>query len=291
MNPVVRKMLKIGGWCLGSLFALVATLMILLAFPGFMFAHQVEYRNLTIHSDEDLTGRIEPLLQRIDAQLATSEINAAGLRHHIFFGHGNRPFRTLQGARTTLIAYFLGIKPAPNYNASWPPYISHVVSLDVPDTAQDALLRQAWPGRFNMTHILTHEVAHSLVTQELGMAAVTKLPMWKNEGYPEYVAAAEARAAPGYSLRASVTRLLTADLRPLRDASGNILSLRYDCVGKSYLKDENGDFWHTCYYLARVLVEYSLDVKHLGFTGLAKPEVVEGEILREMLADYDAGRL
>lgn len=263
MGPRLRKTLKVTGWSFGSLLVLLVAFVGPLAYPGFMFAHQLEYQNITVHSEENLAGRIEPILARVNAQLAASEIHEPALAHDIFLGFGN---------------------------ASWPPHFSHVVSLDEPDVADDALLRPQWPGRFNMTHILTHEIAHSLIAHKMGLRETARLPMWKAEGYAEYVAATRLRANPAYTLRESVTRVMAAELGPFRDASGSFQPLRYDCVGKSYLKDEQGDSWHTCYYLARVLVEYSLDVKHLGFAQLAKPEIVEGEILSEMLSDYADGR-
>ncbi len=140
-----------------------------------------------------------------------------------------------------------------------------------------------------MTNVLTHEVTHSLVFARLGLANTARLPMWKAEGYPEYIAATAARSQAGYTLRASVARLLEADLTWLRDAQGNFAPLRYDCIGKSYLKNEVGDFWHTCYYLSRVLVEYLLDKKGLSFDQLAQPSVNESEPLRELLGAYHAG--
>jgi hypothetical protein len=115
--------------------------------------------------------------------------------------------------------------------------------------------------------------------------------MWKAEGYPEYIAMSGSRLRPGYSLHASIERLLNADLSGLQDARGEFLPMRYDCIGKSYLKDENGNFWHTCYYLSRVLVEYLLDRKGLTFDELAQPSVNESETLRELLGAYRDGEL
>ena len=60
---------------------------------------------------------------------------------------------------------------------------------------------------------------------------------------------------------------------------------------QTVLKDENGDDWHTSYYLARVLVEYSLDIKGMSFEQLADPGVRDTDVMRELLADYAAGEL
>jgi hypothetical protein len=166
-----------------------------------------------------------------------------------------------------------------------------VVILDVPDPEHDALLRRGWRAHNNLTHILTHEAGHMQVFNRLGLSRSVALPMWKAEGYPEYLAARLIRTAPAYSLRSSVTRVLTANLAAFRDEHGNFQSLHYGQVGASFLRDENGDDWHTSYYLARVLVEYSLDVKGMSFEQLADPGVREADVMRELLADYAAGKL
>jgi hypothetical protein len=286
----MAKTLKVAGWSIGTLFALLALFVGLLAFPGFLFAHKLEQGNLA-YSDEELTGSLEPVLREIDRRLATSAIDDPAITHRIFFGHDAQIFGALQRTRAEIVYRTIGMKPASSYNVSWPPHVSHIVTFDVPDAAHDALRRAAWPGHFNMTHILTHEVTHTLVAAKLGLANLPRLPMWKSEGYPEYVAMVASRSQPGYSLRTSVARILAADLAWLRNVQGEFEPMRYDCVGRSYLKDENDDSWHTCYYLSRVLVEYLLDEKGLTFDQLMQPSVTESETLREMLGAYDAGDL
>ena len=194
MKPAVRRTLRICGWSFGALLLPAVVFAGLLAFPGLFFAQKFEYRNYTVHCDGDPGGDMEPILARIDSQLATSEINDATLEHDIFFGHENGPFRAVQGMRAALVERFMGLKPSPNYNASWPPYVNHVVSFDSPDAAHDVLLRAAWPGQVNMTHVLTHELAHTLVVRRLGISGAMNLPFWKTEGYPEYLASSALRA-------------------------------------------------------------------------------------------------
>ena len=291
MGSGLRKALRIGGWSFGGLLLLVVLFVGLLAFPGFMFAHQLEYRNITVHSDEQLRGSIEPILAGMEAQLSASEISDPALQFDVFLGHDNAAFRLLDRLRWAIVTRVAGIGPSPNYATGWPPYFNHVVILDAPDPEHDALLRQGWRARLNMTHILTHEAGHTQVFNKLGLRACMALPMWKAEGYPEYIASHALRAAPGYSLRSSVTRVLTANLAGFRDEQGNFRSLHQGQLGASFLKDENGDDWHTSYYLARVLVEYSLHVKGMTFEQLIDPAVRDTDVMREMLGDYAAGRL
>ena len=44
----------------------------------------------------------------------------------------------------------------------------------------------------DLAHIVTHEIVHTLVEEELGRFAAKRLPRWKLEGYCEYAAVREA---------------------------------------------------------------------------------------------------
>jgi hypothetical protein len=288
---MLRKVLRIGGWSLGSLVVLFGAVTALLMFPGFMFAHETRLANLTLYSDEDRSQDFEPVLREIHARLATSAIDAANTEHRIFLGHDKFFFGLVQNARARLVELTIGVKPSLTYNASWPPAISHVVTFRVPDTARGSLLSNTWPPAQDTIYLLTHEVAHSLVSEELGLRRAAALPLWKAEGYPDYLAATAIRRAPGYSLRNAVARLLRADLAALLDTEGDLRALRYDCIGRSYVTIETGDYWNTCYYLSRLLVEYQLDTKGLPFDALMDPRVTDVETWRELRATYEAGRL
>jgi hypothetical protein len=286
-----RKVLRIAGWSLGSLLVLLAAFIALLAFPGFMFAHETRHANLTLHSDADLSKDFAPVLREIHARLAASTIDAPATGHQIFIGHDMALFGWLQDARAWFFESTLGMKPSLTYNASWPPAVSHVVTFRIPDPARNKLTSDRWPPAQDTIYLLTHEVTHSLVSEKLGLRRVAALPLWKAEGYPDYVAATAIRRAPGYSLRDSVARLLRVDLTSMLDGGGNLPGLRYDCIGRSYITIETGDYWNTCYYLSRLLVEYQLDRKGLTFDALMDPRVNESDTWREMLATYEAGRL
>jgi len=65
----------------------------------------------------------------------------------------------------------------------------------------------------------------------------------------------------------------------------------YGCIRFGVLDDEEGRRWNTCYYVARVLVEYLLDVKGMTFMELMRSEVTDTGTLEELLAAYDAGNL
>jgi hypothetical protein len=288
---MLRKVLRIGAWLFASLLAVIAALTALLLFPGFMFAHEIKLANLTLYSNADQSKEFEPVLREIRVRISASIIDTPATQHRIFIGHDQAIFGVVQNARARLIERTLGVKPSLTYNASWPPTISHVVTFRVPDFTHGKLVSDTWPFMQDMAYLLTHEVTHSLVSERLGLQRAAGLPLWKAEGFPDYVAATTIRRAANYSLRDSVARLLRADLTSLLDAAGNLRPQHYDCIGRSYITIETGDYWNTCYYLSRLLVEYLLDRKGLSFDGLMEPGVTEADTWRELRAAYEAGTL
>jgi hypothetical protein len=270
---------------------LLVVFITLLAFPGFMFAHETRHANLTVYSDVDLSKEFAPVLREIHSRLAASTIEAPATEHRIFFGHDKVFFGWLQDARAWIVERAIGMKPSLTYNVSWPPAVSHVVTFRVPDLSKGKLVSDGWPPAQDTIYLLTHEVTHSLVSERLGLRRVAALPLWKAEGYPDYVAATGIRSTPGYSLRNSMARLMRADLTAMLDAEGKLRALRYDCIGRSYVTIETGDYWNTCYFLSRLLIEYQLDRKGLTFDALMDPRVSDVDTWRDMRAAYEAGSL
>ena len=291
MNRRLRGILKLMGWSIGGFVLLLTAFAGLLAFPGFMFAHEVAFANLSAYSDDDRSEALAPVLQEIHARITQSTIDAPATTHRIFFGNDKPLFGFLQNARARLVQATIGQTPSATYNASWPPQVSHVVTFRMPDFDRGKLVSESWPKTQDTAYLLTHEITHSLVLERLGMRRAAALPLWKAEGYPDYVAATVIRHAASYSLRDSMTRLMHADLASMRTATGDIQPLDYRCIGQSYVTIETGDFWNTCYYLSRLLVEYQIDVKGLTFDELMAPAVNDVDSWRELRAAYEAGRL
>lgn len=279
----IKRLLKIAGLTFGSLLALFSVYLALLIYPGVLFAHSETYGNLTIHSDDDLTG-IDRILREIDQALMTSEINDPDVEHDIFLGNGNRIFRWTQKYSSS-----------PSYNISLPPYISQVVTFYRPIIESESLVhpvRGAALVNQSLVRTLAHEVVHTLIRAELGLRGVIRTPLWKQEGYADYVAAsASILADSDYRLRDSVDRILSQELSWLFDEQGSFVSFGYDCLRHGVVTDEEGRWWNTCYYLSRVMVEYVLDVEAESFQTLMSPEVTDTAIWSRLIAAYEADRL
>jgi hypothetical protein len=75
------------------------------------------------------------------------------------------------------------------------------------------------------------------------------------------------------------------------DNQGNFGRVSYGCQRFGVLNDEEGRRWNTCYYVARVMVEYNLDIKGMSFHELMNPRITDSETLAELFAAYESGTL
>ena len=274
----MRRSLRILGYTVGGLFTLLVAYVGLLVYPNVLFAHHVEYGHFRVHSDQDLGPELEELLNDMEEALATSEIYDSTLRHDVYFGYGNAAFDALHPV------------PVLTYNLSLPPYSSQIITFRIPDFEADALRHPNRREAVNLRHTLTHEVVHTFLMAKLGLRGVARAPLWKQEGYADYVAASTTTFRnDSYTIRASVERILAQDLSWLKDSDGNFTSMPANCSSRGSIRNEEGFVWPACYYVARVLWEYLLNEKGLTFDYVMKPAVTDAGMLHELIATYDAG--
>jgi hypothetical protein len=293
MRKIFRKLLKIGGLTIGGVLALFSAYLVLLIYPGVLFANSAEYDNLTIYSDDALNA-VQPILESIDRALQTSEINDTTIQHEIFLGYNNSAFKAIQRLRDAISTRAIGRGCGVTCNISLPPYVSHSMTFYMPVIETDSLVHPDGSSRVNqsLSRTLTHEVVHTLMMAELGLQRIARTPMWKQEGYGDYVAASTTiLASPDYRIRESVERILNQDLSWLLDEQGNYGRFGYGCQRFGVLADEEGRRWNTCYYVARVMVEYILDIKGMTFQELMNPTTTGPETLEELFAAYEGDAL
>jgi hypothetical protein len=142
-------------------------------------------------------------------------------------------------------------------------------------------------GDVNLRQTLTHEIVHTLMKARLGSEVATHLPMWKQEGYADYVAASSTTLnEPTNDIRHSVQRILDEDLSWMTGVEGNFTRMRYSCKRSASIVTEVGTVWPTCYFISRVLWEYLIDRKGLSFDEVLDPEVTDVDTLTELIEAY-----
>jgi hypothetical protein len=68
--------------------SIVVSYVVLLCFPQVLFAHEISYRNLDVYSMEPLDPNVYAVLDRVEFNLATSEINTQEVKPRIFVTNG-----------------------------------------------------------------------------------------------------------------------------------------------------------------------------------------------------------
>ncbi len=126
-----------------------------------------------------------------------------------------------------------------------------------------ALNGQHW----NLTQLIAHEAVHCLQFEKYGFwhsNPVANHPIWKWEGYPEYVAR---KSNNQLDLKANIERKLSEP---------NGWAIHFS----------DGTIAPRDYYESWLLVQYCLDIKHLSFETLLKDTASQQAITKEMLGWY-----
>lgn len=109
-------------------------------------------------------------------------------------------------------------------------------------------------------HILTHEVAHLVVSSLIGRSTWKSLPQWKQEGLPEYISnSARARLIDSISLES-----------------------RIDILQDDFYWDV-GYGWDRRHYKSGLMIEYLLDVKDLLMEELIADSIQHDPVYSEMI--------
>ena len=157
---------------------LAAVYVFLLCYPQVLFAHQVTYKNFTVYSREPLDQNVYAMLDKVEATLATSEINNTAVKPKIFLTGSHQLYAAL--------SFYIG---ANSFGKGMPVLANSNVFINKADVAKDLVFRRApeYDSR-SLSGVVSHEITHLLVRQKFGYVKNLTMPAWKKEGYAEYVA-------------------------------------------------------------------------------------------------------
>ena len=151
---------------------------LLLSFPQVLFAHEISYRNLEVYSREPLDQSIYAVLDKVESSLATSEINNREIRPKIFLTNSHRLYASIN---LYLVSNSFGecFLVLPNNN----------VFINKADVAKDLVFKRTVANNErSLDGVIAHETTHLLIRKKFGYWRNLTMPVWKKEGYAEYVA-------------------------------------------------------------------------------------------------------
>jgi len=220
---------------------LAVIFIIFIIFPNLSFyRHQVNYKQFNIYSDTMINETIYKILDTVEEKLKKSEIYADDLNYRIFISSDFKPYSI----------FCPSLKDA--FAATYP--IINNIFISKTDIENNLVQRNADDdNERSLSSVITHEVTHKLIENEIGIKANRRLEIWKKEGYCEYVSVES-------------TLNLKAGIRKVYKGS-NSFSPAF-----SYLK-------------YRIFVTYLLDIKGNSFHSLIKTEF-DIEHLEKELMNY-----
>jgi len=160
--------------------------------PHVLYAHSVEIGKFTVYADEPIDSEVlVPFLALADAAVSESELADASYTYRIVFAH-KTPYNRLDN---------LIFDP---YAAARPTANTIIVKAPVDWQAGEALTDQS---RIGFAYLFAHEMMHCLQAHKYGLVRFnpfTPPPMWKLEGYPEYISQPLAKREQEISLKEGI---------------------------------------------------------------------------------------
>lgn len=161
-----------------ALGGLAAGYLLLLCFPQPLFANKASSANLTLYCDEPIPGEVQGVLEDAQRRLDRCPLYAGHLPQNIFLCNRDWRFKLLANKNSGAggLVYF---------------FASGNIFLRKSDITHNVLFRR--DGRTPsgkdrpLSYFIAHEITHNLTTRFLGPWAQCRLPVWKREGYADYV--------------------------------------------------------------------------------------------------------
>ncbi len=160
--------------------SLAAAYLFLLCFPQVLFAHEVSYKNFTVHSMEAMDHNVYAVLDKVESSLATSAINNPTVKPQVFLINSHRLYK--------LMSLYLG---GNSFGKAFPMLPTNSIFINRSDLANDLVCRSApADNQRSLSGVIAHETTHLLIRKRFGYWRNLTMPAWKKEGYSEYVAGA-----------------------------------------------------------------------------------------------------
>jgi len=239
------------------LFAVVGIggLVTLIFYPQSLFANKFEHNQFTVYYNKDYKiekKAFQVILDNAYEIVEKSELHNPDFKYKVFLAQNNI-FNKIEGLQGGDV-----IARATAWNIA--------VKKDI-DLKNNRMYTDR--STVDLTVLLAHEMVHILQADKYGLLNFSPLkhpPMWKLEGYPEYVARSTYLNSETYDLRKEIQRFVSAD--------EDIKIETFEAV--------EGHFMPTYYFKGRIMVEYLMDIKGMTYDAILKDPRTEEVVFNEM---------
>lgn len=243
----------------GTSFALVGLTglsIVFVLYPNNLFAERITHKEFNIYSDTEVKGDYQAILGRATALVKTSELYDGEYRYDIFLTSGTT-YKTIS---------FKLLGPALARS------LDNNIMLNVHADFEKDLLTGPENKR-ELARTIAHEMVHCLQMNKYGIWKFNPAnhpPLWKLEGYPEYIAYQDEINAPGYSFTETVRKLREFEERSMR-----------------WIEMKPGHSDPIIYFKGRIMVEYLMDVKGMTYDQILSEQVQDEEVRMELINWYE----
>lgn len=174
----MRKVLKVLGKIVLVVIALTAIYLLTLCFPEPFFKYKVTIGNITVYSDEKISGEINEIVKTAELRIQKSLIYRSGLKQRIFIA--NNPMKW---------NYFSNI----NHKAGAISYLYFIDNIflrrvDIKNNRLYGPSGKVAAGDRTLDYFMAHEMTHRLEFESMPWYKYSIKGNWIQEGYSEYIA-------------------------------------------------------------------------------------------------------
>ncbi|MEM0991684.1 MAG: hypothetical protein AAGI49_01545 [Bacteroidota bacterium] len=254
MKKIIKKIIAILGIVL---FVLISGLTALIFFPQALFAHSYTYENFTIFHDLDFDqSAFNKGLNQANNLVKESELFDPSYQFEVFIAHKNR-FNTVDDK---VLGDWSVARAIDN----------NIIIKKKIDVAAGTV--ENGVNYFSLAYVIAHEMVHCLQANKYGKLKFNPFkhpPLWKLEGYPEYIARADLLKRETYHLSLGIKGFL--------DRTKGEFEVR-DIIQLS--TNESTPY---LYYKGRLMTEYLMDIKGMTYDEILKDNRSEAEVFGAMM--------
>lgn len=225
--------------------------MLFILYPNNLFARRLAYKEFNIYSGRDIKGDYQAVLDKAVVLVRASELYESGYTYDILL--------TDETFYKDVSFKILG----PSLARS----IDNNIMLNIRADFENNLLSGPRNKR-DLTRTIAHEMVHCLQMNRYGILKFNPFkhpPLWKQEGYPEYIAYQEEINSPAYSF--------TETVRVLKD---------YEKKRATWVELKPGHFDPMIYFKGRVMIEYLMNIKRMNYDQILRDEIQEENVYKEL---------
>ena len=256
MPPVDKNKFNWAKWGMiaaGLIFLLIALYVITLAYPQLFIRNHEDAGMVRLYYGNADKTAIAELASRVEWRIQNSGFYDSSLHYNAFYFEkpGNYKFYA-----------FLARVPNPSQGFALSIFGNAFVNAgrihELGELHNHQPPYSIYEG--DPVHILTHEIAHLIISDQIGRSTWKALPHWKQEGLPEYIA---------NSARAKLVDSIS-------------LENRIDILQNDFYWDvEYG--WDRKHYKSGLMIEYLLDIKGLLLEEIIADSTEHDQVFSEMI--------